>query len=59
MFKINANIITDIINDSVKNIKIVQQDTEAKTETTKDHSEGNPSSETLNKTKTKIKDALD
>jgi hypothetical protein len=59
MFKINAYIMTDIIDDSVKKIKNVQQDTEAKTETTKDHAEGKPISETLNKTKTKIKDALD
>ncbi len=59
MFKINAYIMTDIIDDSVKKIKNVQQDTEAKTETTKDHAEGKPSSETLNKAKTKIKDALD
>jgi len=32
--------------------------TEAKAETTKDHAEGKPSYETLNKAKTKIKDAL-
>jgi hypothetical protein len=31
MFKINAYIMTDIIDDSVKKIKNVQQDTEAKT----------------------------
>ena len=59
MFKINAYIMTDIIDDSVKKIKNIQQDTEAKTETTKDHAEGKPISETLNKAKTKIKDALD
>ena len=59
MFKINAYIMTDIIDDSVKKIKNAQQDTEAKAETTKDHAEGKPSSETLNKAKTKIKDALD
>jgi hypothetical protein len=32
--------------------------TEAKAKATKDHAEGKPSSETLNKAKTKIKDAL-
>lgn len=39
-------------------MKNVEQDVEAKTETAKDHAEGKPSSETLNKAKTKIKDAL-
>jgi hypothetical protein len=59
IFTIDAYIMTDVIDDSVKKIKNVQQDAEAKAETTKDHAEGKPSSETLNKTKTKIKDALD
>jgi hypothetical protein len=49
---------TDIIDDSVKKMKNTGQDFEAKSETTKDHAEGKPSSETLNKAKTKIKDAL-
>lgn len=35
------------------------QDAEAKVETTKDHAEGKPSSETLNKAKVKVRDALD
>ena len=43
---------------SVKKMKDAEQDVEAKAETTKDHAEGKPSSETLNKAKTKIKDAL-
>jgi hypothetical protein len=43
---------------SVKKMKDAEQDIEAKAETTKDHAEGKPSSETLNKAKTKIKDAL-
>jgi hypothetical protein len=46
------------IDDSVKKMKNTQQDAEAKAETTKDHSEGKPSSETLNKAKNKIEDAL-
>jgi hypothetical protein len=46
------------IDDSVKKIKNTQQDAEAKAETTKDHAEGKPSSETLNKAKNKIEDAL-
>ena len=50
---------TDVIDDSAKKIKNVQQDAEANAETTKDHAEGKPSSGTLNKAKTKIKDALD
>jgi hypothetical protein len=43
---------------AAKKIKDAQQDVEAKTETTKDHAEGKPSSETMNKTKMKIKDTL-
>jgi hypothetical protein len=46
------------IDDSVKKMKNTQQDAEAKAETTKDHAEGKPSSETLNKAKNKIEDAL-
>jgi hypothetical protein len=46
------------IDDSVKKMKNTQQDVEAKAETTKDHAEGKPSSETLNKAKNKVEDAL-
>ncbi len=46
------------IDDSVKKIKNAEQDFKAKSETTEDHTEGKPSSETLNKAKTKVKDAL-
>ncbi len=46
------------IDKDVKKMKNSEQDVEAKTETTKDHAEGKPSSETLNKAKTKIKDAI-
>ncbi len=46
------------IDDSVKKMKNTQQDAEAKEESTKDHAEGKPSSETLNKAKNKVEDAL-
>ncbi len=48
----------DDIDNSVKKIKNTEQDIDAKAETTKDHAEGKPSSETLNKAKNKVKDAL-
>ena len=50
-----------IMNDfdkSVKNLKDAEQDVDAKVETSQDHAEGKPSSETLNKAKNKVKDAL-
>jgi hypothetical protein len=50
---------TDIIDDTTKKMKNASQDAEAEAETAKDHAEGKPSSETLNKAKVKIKDALD
>ncbi len=46
------------IDKDVKKTKNAEQDVEAKAETTKNHAEGKPSSETLNKAKTKVKDAL-
>ncbi len=46
------------VDDSVKKMKNTEQDFKAKAETAEDHAEGKPSSETLNKAKTKIKDAL-
>jgi hypothetical protein len=46
------------IDKDVKKMKNAEQDVESKAETTKDHAEGKPSSETLNKAKTKVKDAL-
>jgi hypothetical protein len=49
--------IVDIDKDVTK-MKNAQQDVEAKAETTKEHAEGKPISETLNKAKTKVKDAL-
>jgi hypothetical protein len=39
-------------------VKNESQDFEAKMKTEKDHAEGKPSSETLNKAKIKVRDAL-
>ncbi len=44
--------------DIAKKIKNIAQDSEAKMETSADHAEGKPSSETLNKAKVKVRDAL-
>lgn len=49
---------SDAIDDITKKMKNSQQDANAKAETTQDHAEGKPSSETLNKAKEKVKDAL-
>ena len=49
----------NVIDDAAKKMKNASQDAEAKVETTKDHAEGKPSSETLNKAKVKVRDALD
>ncbi len=49
---------SDAMDDAVKKMKNAQQDFNAKTETTADHAEGKPSSETLNKAKEKVKDAF-
>ena len=46
------------MTDIAKKVKNAEQDAEAKIQTEKDHAEGNPSSETLNKAKVKVKDAL-
>ncbi len=48
----------DIIDDATKKVKNAEQDARAKGKTTEDHAEGKPSSETLNKAKEKVKDAL-
>jgi hypothetical protein len=45
-------------DDSVKKMKNAEQDVKANAETAEDHAEGKPSSETLNKAKEKVKDAL-
>jgi hypothetical protein len=46
------------MTDPVKKMKNAAQDVEAKIKTSKDHAEGKPSSEKLNKTKVKVRDAL-
>jgi hypothetical protein len=46
------------MTDIAKKIKNIGQDSEAKAKTSEDHAEGKPSSETLNKAKVKVKDAL-
>ncbi|MGN6822649.1 MAG: hypothetical protein ACTHJ7_07750 [Candidatus Nitrosocosmicus sp.] len=49
---------TDVIDDVTKKAKNAEQDARAKAQTTEDHAEGKPSSETLNKAKEKVKDAF-
>ena len=44
------------MTDIKKEIKNAEQDLEAKAQTAKDHAEGKPSSETLNKAKVKAED---
>jgi hypothetical protein len=46
------------MTDIAKKIKNATQDAEAKIKTEKEHAEGKPSSETLNKAKVKVRDAL-
>jgi hypothetical protein len=46
------------MTDIAKKIKNIGQDSEAKAQTSEDHAEGKPSSETLNKAKVKVRDAL-
>lgn len=45
------------MTDIEKDVKNASQNLRAKAETTKDHLEGKPSSETLNKAKVKAQDA--
>ena len=55
----NNQVMTDnFIDDAAKKLKNSQQDAKAEAETAQDHAEGKPSSETLNKAKEKVKDAL-
>ncbi len=49
---------SDSLDDAAKKMKNTQQDFNAKAETTEDHAEGKPSSETLNKAKEKVKDTF-
>jgi hypothetical protein len=46
------------MTDIARKVKNVAQDAEAKIKTEKDHAEGKPSSETVNKAKVKVRDAL-
>ena len=50
--------ISMIMTDIAKKLKNVSQDAEAKIKTEEDHAQGKPSSETLNKAKVKVRDAL-
>lgn len=52
-----SHIIIDM-TDPVKKVKDASQDVEAKMKTSEDHAKGKPSSETLNKAKVKVRDAL-
>jgi hypothetical protein len=47
------------MTDIKKEIKNAGQNLEAKAQTAKDHFEGKPSSETLNKAKVKVDDAVE
>jgi hypothetical protein len=53
----NVSHIIDM-TDPVKKVKDASQDVEAKMKTSEDHAKGKPSSETLNKGKVKVRDAL-
>jgi hypothetical protein len=57
-YVIHHILMTDIIDDVTKKVKNTEQDAKAKAQTTEDHAEGKPSSETLNKAKEKVKDAF-
>jgi hypothetical protein len=46
------------MTDIAKKVKNTSQDFEAKMKTEKDHAKGKPSSETINKAKVKVRDAL-
>ena len=46
------------MTDIAKKVKNATQDAEAKIKTEEDHSKGKPSSETVNKAKVKVRDAL-
>ena len=46
------------MTEIAKKVKNESQDLEAKMKTEKDHAEGKPNSETLNKAKVKVRDSL-
>jgi hypothetical protein len=50
--------ICSCMTDIAKKVKNVAQDAEAKIKTEEDHAKGKPSSETVNKAKVKVRDAL-
>jgi hypothetical protein len=54
----STTILLSNMTDPVKKVKDASQDAEAEAQTSKDHAEGKPSSETLNKAKVKVRDAL-
>ena len=47
-----------LMTDIAKKVKNATQDAEAKIKTEEDHAKGKPSSETVNKVKVKVRDAL-
>lgn len=49
--------VTILMTDIEKDLKNMAQNAEAKAQTAKDHMEGKPSSETLNRAKIKARDA--
>jgi hypothetical protein len=57
-YVVHYMLMTDTIDDATKKVKNAEQDARAKAETTEDHAEGKPSSETLNKAKEKVKDTF-
>ena len=58
MFLTDACEVNGTTTDIKKDMKNAAQDLEAKAQTAKDHAEGKPSSETLNKAKIKVDDAV-
>lgn len=48
-----------LMTDITKKVKNASQDAEAKIKTEEDHAQGKPSSETLNKAKVKVRDAIE
>jgi hypothetical protein len=50
--------VENYIDKAAKKMKNASQDAEAKAKTAQAHAEGKPSSETLNKARVKIRDAL-
>lgn len=58
LFLTDACEVKSTMTDIKKDMKNAAQDLEAKAQTAKDHAEGKPSSETLNKAKVKVDDAV-